>query len=165
MVSSGRISVILADKTNRNLHPGHLALTPSDAAFTSTHPAAACEVAISVGSAGRARSTRRILRTATVMGRKQTTGNVLNARAKTNGYKRGAHREEDSRRDCSKQRWIGMCCKGALSTPLKRSILMWSFSWQLETCILCASKPLPFFTSRAVSRSRASALWRNANST
>jgi hypothetical protein len=25
-----------------------------------------------------------------------------------------------------------MCCKGALSTPLKRSILMWSFSWHYE---------------------------------
>jgi hypothetical protein len=32
---------------------------------------------------------RYFLRTATVMGRKQTTGDVLNARAKTNGYKRG----------------------------------------------------------------------------
>jgi hypothetical protein len=31
------------------------------------------------------------------MGRKQT-GDELNARAKANGYKRGAHREEDSRR-------------------------------------------------------------------
>ena len=38
------------------------------------------------------------------MGRKQTTGDVLNARAKTNGYKRGAHREEDSRRDYSKHK-------------------------------------------------------------
>ena len=28
----------LAVKTNRNLHPAHLALTLSDAAFTSTHP-------------------------------------------------------------------------------------------------------------------------------
>jgi hypothetical protein len=36
------------------------------------------------------------------MGRKQTTGDVLNARAKKNGYKSGAHREEDSRRDCNK---------------------------------------------------------------
>ena len=25
-----------------------------------------------------------------------------------------------------------MCCKGALSTPLKRSILRWSFSWHYE---------------------------------
>jgi hypothetical protein len=25
-----------------------------------------------------------------------------------------------------------MCCKGALSTPLKHSILMWSFSWHYE---------------------------------
>jgi hypothetical protein len=25
-----------------------------------------------------------------------------------------------------------MCCKGPLSTPLKRSILMWSFSWHYE---------------------------------
>jgi hypothetical protein len=25
-----------------------------------------------------------------------------------------------------------MCCKGALSTPLKRSTLMWSFSWHYE---------------------------------
>jgi hypothetical protein len=28
----------LAAKTNRNLHPAHLALTPSDAAFTGTRP-------------------------------------------------------------------------------------------------------------------------------
>jgi len=28
----------LAIKKNRNLHPAHLALTPSNAAFTSTHP-------------------------------------------------------------------------------------------------------------------------------
>ena len=38
------------------------------------------------------------------MGRKQTTGDVLNARAKENGYKRRAHREEDSRRDYSKHK-------------------------------------------------------------
>jgi hypothetical protein len=37
------------------------------------------------------------------MGRKQT-GDELNARAKANGYKRGAHREEDSRRDCNKHK-------------------------------------------------------------
>src|SRR5947209_14624966 len=37
---------------------------------------------------------RYFLRTGTVMGRKQTTGDVLNARAKTNGYKRG---EQSSR--------------------------------------------------------------------
>jgi hypothetical protein len=30
------------------------------------------------------------------MGRKKITGDVLNARAKTNSYKRGAYREEDS---------------------------------------------------------------------
>jgi len=35
---------------------------------------------------------RYFLRTATVMGRKRTTGDVLNARAKTNGYKRGAYK-------------------------------------------------------------------------
>jgi hypothetical protein len=64
------------------------------------------------------------------MGRKQTTRDELNARTKANGYKRGAHREEDSRRDCNKQ--IAMCCKGPLSTPLKRLILMWSFSWHYE---------------------------------
>ena len=40
-------------------------------------------------------SLRYFLRTATVMGRKQTTGDVLNARAKTNGYKKGADREEE----------------------------------------------------------------------
>ena len=44
------------------------------------------------------------LRTATVTGRKQTTRGELNARAKANGYKRGAHREEDSRRDCNKHK-------------------------------------------------------------
>src|SRR5436305_10183575 len=30
------------------------------------------------------------------------------------------------------KRWIAMCRKGALSTPLKRPILMWSFSWHYE---------------------------------
>jgi hypothetical protein len=35
------------------------------------------------------------------MGRKQTA-EELNARAKANGYKKGAHREEDSRRDRNK---------------------------------------------------------------
>ena len=40
---------------------------------------------------------------------------VLNARAKTNGYKRGAHREEDSRRDCSKHKDGRQACyDGAL---------------------------------------------------
>jgi hypothetical protein len=37
------------------------------------------------------------------MGRKQT-GDELNARAKPNGYKRGTHREEDSRRDYNKHK-------------------------------------------------------------
>ena len=33
------------------------------------------------------------------------SGDELNARAKANGYKRGgAHREEDSRRDCNKHK-------------------------------------------------------------
>jgi hypothetical protein len=44
---------------------------------------------------------RYFLRTATVMGRRQTA-DELNARAKANGYKRGVHREEDSRRDRNK---------------------------------------------------------------
>ena len=47
---------------------------------------------------------RYFLRTATVMGRKQTTGDVLNARVKTNGYKRGTHRKEDSRRGYNKHK-------------------------------------------------------------
>src|SRR5271168_5307415 len=68
----------------------------------STVPAAASERAISVGSAGRDCFARRVLslrppstvlryflRTTTVMGRKKITGDELNARAKTNGYKRG----------------------------------------------------------------------------
>jgi hypothetical protein len=38
------------------------------------------------------------------MGRKQTTRDELNARTKANGYKRGAHREEDSRRDYNKHK-------------------------------------------------------------
>jgi hypothetical protein len=89
----------------------------SNSYLESTVPAAACEVAISVESAGRACSTRRVrslrlrsaslryfLRTATVMGRKQTTRDELNARTKANGYKRGAHQEEDSRRDCNKHK-------------------------------------------------------------
>jgi hypothetical protein len=37
------------------------------------------------------------------MGRKQTA-DELSARAKANGYKRGAHREEDSRRDRNKHK-------------------------------------------------------------
>ena len=41
------------------------------------------------------------LRTATVMGRKQTA-DELNARAEGNGYKRGVHREEESCRDRNK---------------------------------------------------------------
>jgi hypothetical protein len=32
------MSVRLSMKKNKNLHRPHLALTPSDAAFTSTHP-------------------------------------------------------------------------------------------------------------------------------
>src|SRR2546423_3430974 len=55
---------------------------------------------------------RCFLQIATVMVTKKITGDELDARAKANGYKRGTHREEDSRR-----RWIAMCCKGALSTP------------------------------------------------
>jgi hypothetical protein len=47
---------------------------------------------------------RYFLRTTTVMGRKKITGDELNARAKANGYKRGAHREEDSRRDRNKHK-------------------------------------------------------------
>ena len=36
------------------------------------------------------------------MVRKEATANELEARAEANGYQRGAHREEDSRRDCNK---------------------------------------------------------------
>lgn len=36
------------------------------------------------------------------MVRKKITVDELNARTKENGYQRGAHREEDSRRDCNK---------------------------------------------------------------
>jgi len=38
-------------------------------------------------------------RTATVMARKEATADELEGRAEANGYQRGAHREEDSRRD------------------------------------------------------------------
>ena len=41
-------------------------------------------------------------RTAAVMARKKATADELDARAEANGYQRGAHREEDSRRDCNK---------------------------------------------------------------
>ena len=44
---------------------------------------------------------RYFLRTATVMGRKQT-GDELNARAKANGYQRGTYRDKDSLRDQNK---------------------------------------------------------------
>jgi hypothetical protein len=36
------------------------------------------------------------------MGRKKATVDELDARAEANGYQRGAHREEDSRRDYNK---------------------------------------------------------------
>jgi hypothetical protein len=36
------------------------------------------------------------------MARKKITGDELNARAKANGYRRGAHREEDGRRNRNK---------------------------------------------------------------
>ena len=41
-------------------------------------------------------------RTATVMARKKATPDELEARAEVNGYQRGAHWEEDSRRDGNK---------------------------------------------------------------
>jgi hypothetical protein len=41
-------------------------------------------------------------RTASVMARKKATADELDARAEANGYQRGAHREEDSRRDGNK---------------------------------------------------------------
>jgi len=37
-VSPGQILLLLAGEKNRNLHRAHFLLTPSDAAFTSTHP-------------------------------------------------------------------------------------------------------------------------------
>jgi hypothetical protein len=40
--------------------------------------------------------------TATVMARKKATADELDAHATANGYQRGAHREEDSRRDGNK---------------------------------------------------------------
>jgi hypothetical protein len=36
------------------------------------------------------------------MARKKATPDELGAHAEANGYQRGAHREEDSRRDCNK---------------------------------------------------------------
>jgi len=42
-------------------------------------------------------------RTATVIARKKATPDELEARAEASGYQRGAHREEDSRRDGNKQ--------------------------------------------------------------
>jgi hypothetical protein len=36
------------------------------------------------------------------MARKKITGDELNARAKANGYQRGAHREEDGRQNRNK---------------------------------------------------------------
>jgi hypothetical protein len=41
------------------------------------------------------------------MARKKATPDELEARAEANGYQRGAHREEDSRRDGNKQRGQG----------------------------------------------------------
>ena len=44
----------------------------------------------------------RLRRIATVMARKVASPDELEARAEANGYQRGAHREEDSRRDGNK---------------------------------------------------------------
>jgi hypothetical protein len=45
---------------------------------------------------------RYFLRPTTAMARKNISVDELNAHAEANGYQRGAHREEDSRRDCNK---------------------------------------------------------------
>ena len=45
---------------------------------------------------------RHFLHTATAMARKKTTADELSARAKANGYQRGAHRDKDSLRDQNK---------------------------------------------------------------
>jgi len=45
----------------------------------------------------------RILYRTTTMARKKVTGDELSARAKENGYQRGAHRDKDSLRDQNKQ--------------------------------------------------------------
>jgi hypothetical protein len=45
---------------------------------------------------------RHFLRTTTAMAKKKITGAELTARAKANGYQRGAHRDKDSLRDQNK---------------------------------------------------------------
>ena len=45
---------------------------------------------------------RHFLRTTTAMAKKKITGAELAARAKANGYQRGAHRDKDSLRDRNK---------------------------------------------------------------
>jgi hypothetical protein len=45
---------------------------------------------------------RRFLRPTTAMARKKITGDELSARAKANGYQRGAHRDKDRLRDQNK---------------------------------------------------------------
>ena len=64
---------------------------------------------------------------ATVMGRKRITGDVLNARAKANGYKRGhtgkktvvetAISTRTILRKVKIKRWIVIYCKGTFSIP------------------------------------------------
>jgi hypothetical protein len=69
------------------------------------------------------------------MARKKTTADELNARAKANGYQRGAHRDKDSLRDQNKHvdkvkkdqdaalhRYV--CERAFVITPLKRLILL-----------------------------------------
>jgi hypothetical protein len=81
----------------------------------STVPAAACDIAVSIRTASCAgsclssaisSSTVYLLRylrpTATAMARKKATADELDAHATANGYQRGAHREEDNRRDGNK---------------------------------------------------------------
>ena len=84
----------------------YLESTVPAAACESSHLSWVCRPCLFYSSCAISSTTlcllRYFLRTATVMGRKRITGDELNARAKANGYQRGAHREEDSRRDCNK---------------------------------------------------------------
>jgi hypothetical protein len=80
-----------------------------------TVPAVARQIGVSIGTAGCACLVRRTLSlrppstSCTISAglppswqEKKATPDELEARAEANGYRRGEHREEDSRRDCNK---------------------------------------------------------------
>jgi hypothetical protein len=95
----------------------HVAMVEAPVSYLeSTVPAAACEIAVSIRTAScacfafRALSLRPLSTSCTISARlpplwqekKKATADELDAHATANGYQRGAHREEHSRRDGNK---------------------------------------------------------------